>query len=149
MCRQVQLAELEELIGQQEAPFPHHAFKCPKCGHIQSYQSMVAIMSSEQSLSAAFQVCETAFLGEEGCACDLNESPAAAKLEILFPNGEVMPTFEPASPEEAQRLMAETLKTMRKCRVCGCSEFDPCPEGCFWVERDLCLACTPDSWEVL
>ena len=27
------------------------------------------------------------------------------------------------------------------CRVCGCSWFDPCPEGCRWVEPDLCSAC--------
>ena len=27
------------------------------------------------------------------------------------------------------------------CRVCGCSHHDPCPEGCWWVEPDLCSAC--------
>jgi hypothetical protein len=27
------------------------------------------------------------------------------------------------------------------CRVCGCSHFDPCDEGCWWVEPDLCSAC--------
>ena len=27
------------------------------------------------------------------------------------------------------------------CRVCGCSYFDPCEEGCWWVESDLCSAC--------
>ena len=27
------------------------------------------------------------------------------------------------------------------CRVCGCSEFDPCREGCGWSEDDLCTAC--------
>jgi len=26
----------------------------------------------------------------------------------------------------------------RACRICGCTEYDPCPEGCSWVEKDLC-----------
>lgn len=27
------------------------------------------------------------------------------------------------------------------CRVCGCSDDDACPGGCYWVEPDLCSAC--------
>lgn len=27
------------------------------------------------------------------------------------------------------------------CRVCACSEYDPCPEGCGWAEADLCTSC--------
>jgi hypothetical protein len=27
------------------------------------------------------------------------------------------------------------------CRVCGCTEFHACPEGCWWVEPDLCSSC--------
>ena len=30
------------------------------------------------------------------------------------------------------------------CRVCGCTENDPLPGGCFWVEADLCSACAED-----
>ena len=26
----------------------------------------------------------------------------------------------------------------RACRICGCTEYDPCPGGCSWVEEDLC-----------
>jgi hypothetical protein len=29
----------------------------------------------------------------------------------------------------------------RFCRVCGCSDLDACPEGCSWVEPDLCSQC--------
>lgn len=32
--------------------------------------------------------------------------------------------------------MAVALK--RKCRECGCSEFNPCAGGCAWLEPDLC-----------
>ena len=29
------------------------------------------------------------------------------------------------------------------CRWCGCTERDPCPEGCGWVNREqtLCTSC--------
>lgn len=30
------------------------------------------------------------------------------------------------------------------CRECGCSEEDACPDGCYWVEPDLCSSCSPD-----
>lgn len=26
----------------------------------------------------------------------------------------------------------------RACRICGCTEYTPCPGGCSWVEEDLC-----------
>lgn len=29
----------------------------------------------------------------------------------------------------------------RACRQCGCTDDQPCPSGCFWVEEDLCSAC--------
>jgi len=29
----------------------------------------------------------------------------------------------------------------RECRVCGCTDDWACPEGCWWVEEDLCSAC--------
>lgn len=31
------------------------------------------------------------------------------------------------------------------CRVCGCTWDTPCPEGCWWVERDLCSSCAEDG----
>ena len=27
------------------------------------------------------------------------------------------------------------------CRVCGCTENNACPGGCWWAEDDLCSAC--------
>lgn len=29
----------------------------------------------------------------------------------------------------------------RRCRVCGCTDDRACPEGCRWVEPDLCSSC--------
>ena len=34
-----------------------------------------------------------------------------------------------------------TADRRRTCRVCGCSEYDPCEEGCYWVDADLCSSC--------
>lgn len=27
------------------------------------------------------------------------------------------------------------------CRYCGCQEYMACPEGCWWIEEDLCSSC--------
>lgn len=29
----------------------------------------------------------------------------------------------------------------QRCRACGCTDEDGCPEGCWWVEEDLCSSC--------
>lgn len=31
------------------------------------------------------------------------------------------------------------------CRVCGCTDQYGCPEGCYWVEPDLCSSCAGDA----
>ncbi len=35
------------------------------------------------------------------------------------------------------------LGGVRTCRKCGCTDAMACPEGCFWVDEDLCSACVP------
>lgn len=30
---------------------------------------------------------------------------------------------------------------VRACRVCGCTDDNACPGGCYWVEEDLCNVC--------
>jgi len=34
-----------------------------------------------------------------------------------------------------------TVIGIRACRVCGCSTDYGCPEGCSWVQPDLCSSC--------
>lgn len=29
----------------------------------------------------------------------------------------------------------------QRCRVCGCTDAEACPLGCWWVEVDLCSSC--------
>lgn len=31
------------------------------------------------------------------------------------------------------------------CRVCGCTDRRACPDGCFWVELDLCSSCVEEA----
>lgn len=33
---------------------------------------------------------------------------------------------------------------IRKCRVCGCTQYHACPGGCYWVEKDLCSRCAAE-----
>lgn len=39
-------------------------------------------------------------------------------------------------PDELQ-----TDEQERRCRVCGCTQNNACPGGCYWVEYDLCSRC--------
>jgi activating signal cointegrator 1 len=36
---------------------------------------------------------------------------------------------------------APTVEAGPRCRVCGCTNDNACPEGCAWVEPDLCSEC--------
>lgn len=29
------------------------------------------------------------------------------------------------------------------CLGCGCNDGDSCPDGCFWVEPEICSNCVP------
>lgn len=36
----------------------------------------------------------------------------------------------------------------RQCRVCGCTDEAACPDGCEWVEEDLCSNCVEKArWQ--
>lgn len=37
--------------------------------------------------------------------------------------------------------LEKALAAQRRCRVCGCTDYNGCACGCFWVEDDLCSAC--------
>lgn len=40
-----------------------------------------------------------------------------------------------------QRCLAAAILRIRCCRECGCTDTQPCEEGCWWVTDDLCSAC--------
>ena len=43
--------------------------------------------------------------------------------------------------EKLRRDWEELHRSSTRCRVCGCTEADGCPEGCSWVDDDLCSIC--------
>lgn len=52
----------------------------------------------------------------------------------------------PAPPDAAEEAPGFTYRLLgvtpeRACRVCGCTDEQGCPEGCTWVEEDLCSRC--------
>lgn len=50
--------------------------------------------------------------------------------------------FRLLSTEYVDENVAEEAIDDNFCRVCGCSYFTPCANGCYWVENDLCSECT-------
>lgn len=44
-------------------------------------------------------------------------------------------------PDRTLFLCPECQESALICRVCGCSDYDPCEGGCSWVEEDLCSVC--------
>jgi hypothetical protein len=38
----------------------------------------------------------------------------------------------------------EQVLAERRCRKCGCTQFDACDDGCEWVGTNLCSACKPN-----
>lgn len=45
-----------------------------------------------------------------------------------------------------RRYFLEKVGKEQVCRVCGCTQDHACPpDGCSWVEPDLCSSCAPDQ----
>lgn len=38
-------------------------------------------------------------------------------------------------------ILSLRLKEQRRCRICGCTDYNACYGGCYWVELDLCSRC--------
>lgn len=44
--------------------------------------------------------------------------------------------------------LEKALDAQRRCRVCGCTDGNACPGGCYWVEKDLCSECAQETTDV-
>jgi len=40
-----------------------------------------------------------------------------------------------------QKYILERVDTEQVCRICGCTDNNACPGGCYWAKPDLCSAC--------
>lgn len=43
--------------------------------------------------------------------------------------------------KEAAGVADQLEQSVRRCRVCGCTDDEGCLEGCYWVEEGLCSSC--------
>ncbi|MDD4566090.1 MAG: hypothetical protein PHE79_11530 [Eubacteriales bacterium] len=43
--------------------------------------------------------------------------------------------------KDIRATLLEAAESDQICRVCGCTQDNACPGGCYWVEEDLCSAC--------
>lgn len=48
------------------------------------------------------------------------------------------PTWE-ITLERAHAVLSSS--GLRRCRACGCSQYDACEDGCDWAGEGLCTAC--------
>lgn len=75
-------------------------------------------------------------------------SPAAQRaLEALAVRG-IPPAAMSPDLRRTLELLTQPVLVVGRCRYCGCSHFEPCPECCEWVDDDetICSACLdPDS----
>lgn len=148
-CLQIAMDEFHLTLKDQGVPPEHYAFKCVRCGNIQSAASLVKYMSTNDAFACVYFSCEGRFTKDSGCDWTLGGLFRIHKMEVLKEDENnpvcgvlhAVPVFEPASREEAQELMRRNQPAMRKCRVCGCDDFHACPDGCSWVEPDLCSTC--------
>lgn len=118
--RVVSLADFHyELKGQGVATRDDYAFRCPICGTVQSSRSLIAARAGnsfdEVEGYIAFS-CVGRWTGAgshklgtapgRGCDWTLGGLFSLHRLAVDDGTGELRPCFEPASPEEAQRLAA-------------------------------------------
>ena len=105
--KQISEAELYAILEAQGVPQKHCAFKCVGCGHVQSFASFERYMPLEDTYKYAYFSCEGRVDKSRGCDWTLGGLFQIHKLEIVAEGGEIVPCFEPATPEEAKALMAE------------------------------------------
>ena len=66
------------------------------------------------------------------------------RIEEASPHGSLPDGWIEKKFEQGAHFLCAACKDEKVCRVCGCSDFDPCETGegpCHWVEEDLCSAC--------
>ena len=87
-------------------------------------------------------MCETHFaleaLEKESAVFDGEElvCPACSGHEWV----ELGPAEVPLPKEPAEKVVVR-----RTCRGCGCTQYNACDGGCWWVEDDLCSECVTDE----
>ena len=111
----VTLETFHAAIAAQGVPREHWAVRCPICGTVQSIQDLIdagagADYNAVRHFFAFSCVGRWTGAGQHrrgwppgrGCAWTLGGLLPIHTYEVVLPNGEVHPLFEPASPAEAR-----------------------------------------------
>ena len=119
-------AEVEQLKEQ---------IKKLKTGNIQcagEYQQMAIDRSTAEK---AFALACRKLSDDYGCPAEKNDCD--------FPEceGETEACGDAGMWECWRKFFLHTVETEQVCRVCGCTQDNACPGGCYWVEDDLCSEC--------
>lgn len=117
--RTITLEQFHEALRAQGVPSRlHYALKCPMCATVQSAADLIAAGAGSNYDAVDRYLgfsCVGRFTGAGGprrepdgrpCSWSLGGMLSLHKLEILTPDGTGHPHFEPATPAEAQALMA-------------------------------------------
>lgn len=117
--RRMSAAEFQAALRAQGVPREHVAFRCPMCETVQSMTSLIRAGAGRTPEEVERYIgfsCIGRWTGAgsprpenkgKGCNWTLGELLQLHRLEVVMDDGTVHPTFEPATPEEAQALMAE------------------------------------------
>lgn len=118
MRRIITLAEFHSALKAQGVPKEHMAMKCPRCKTIQSATDLIAAGAGNSFEDVEKYVgfsCIGRFTNAgghkdgtppgRGCDWTLGGFFTIHELEVINADGKFCPTFEPASPEEAQAHM--------------------------------------------
>lgn len=114
------LDEFIAVLKAQRVPTDHFAFICPMCGTVQSGDDLIKAGAGKDfdeiekylgfscvgRWTGAGPPPKDKTLGK-GCNWTLGGLFALHKLEVVTPDGEKHPGFEPATPEQAQAHMLE------------------------------------------
>lgn len=123
MRKQVTLAEFQKLAKAQGVPKEDMAFVCPVCGTIQSARDLIAT-GAGKTFEEVEKYIAFSCVGRwtkagpyqpedapgKGCDWTLGGLFQMYTLEVVTPDGGIYPRFEPATPEEAKKHLAEPIK---------------------------------------
>lgn len=116
--------------------------KCLVCGLPQAKETETAaeLASLKQALIDAYKGKGNSVLSWDDVRSDVLDGGLCQALDRLA-------KYESTglSPEEISELAAEIFDQKRTCRVCGCTDDNACPGGCYWVEDDLCSRCADEA----
>lgn len=104
---------------------------------------------SIRSLAAIARSCEECEQMREEALKSLTEDDSP---ELIYYAALTRAASLTGKPREAavlsyMPLLEEALDAQRRCRVCGCTDYNACICGCGWVADDLCSECADKGGE--